>query len=357
MKKNPFFISCLFLLLLGCSNEIPETDKIQNTPLTLPVTLVKQEQLPVFYRAIGTVMSDKRVDITSRITGFITEILIKEGQKVEKGQVLVMLDNSDIEGGIQQTIAAKNKAQASLQDALTDFKRYQQLFKRGSVSENNLRKVTLSKEIAESALREAKAALKTAESQRQYSRITSPVDGIVVVRQKRKGDLATPGASIVTIESDSNLLFESYVPESQIGHVKAGQTVEVNIDALKQKLNATVLRVVHSGDPISRRYQIKVELPETSRLLSGMYGYALFPVGFEQSPTIPRSARVNRGGLEGVFVLDKQNHAHFRWLRLGREWSDKIQVHAGLKGGERIVAVADKKIREGDQIQALESQQ
>lgn len=352
-NKPLFFVIILFVLLIGCSDETPSIAKPETTQHTLPVTLVKQEQLPVFYRAIGTVISDKRVDITSRITGFIKEILIKEGQKVEKGQVLVMLDNSDIEGSIQQARAAKTKAQASLQDALTDFKRYQQLFKRGSVSENNLRKVRLSKEIAESALREAKAALKTAESQRQYSRVISPVDGIVVVRQKRKGDLATSGVSIVTIESDSNLLFESYVPESQIGHVKAGQMVEVNIDAIKQKLRATVLRVVHSGDPISRRYQVKLGLPETSGLLSGMFGYALFPVGFEQSPTIPRSAKVNRGGLEGVFVLDEQNYAHFRWLRLGREWSDKIQVHAGLTGGERIVAVTDKKIRESDQVQAL----
>lgn len=228
-----FFVTSLLVLLIGCSDETPSAVKTETTQHTLPIALIKQEQLPIFYRAIGTVISDKRVDITSRVTGFITEILIKEGQKVEKGQVLVMLDNSEIEGSIQQTRAAKTKAQASLQDALTDFKRYQQLFKRGSVSENNLRKVTLSKEIAESALREAKAALKTAESQRQYSRIISPVDGIVVVRQKRKGDLATPGASIVTIESDSNLLFESYVPESQIGHVKAGQTVAINIDALK----------------------------------------------------------------------------------------------------------------------------
>ncbi len=357
IKYPLFFTLILFVLLSGCSDDIPAPGEVTNTQHTLPVALVKQGQLPVFYRAIGTVISDNRVEITSRISSFIKEISVKEGQKVQKGQVLVMLDNSDIEGSIQQTRAAKTKALASLQDALTDFKRYQQLFKRGSVSENNLRKVRLTKEIAESAMREVDAALKIAQSQRQYSRIISPVEGIVVARQKRKGDLATPGVSILTIESDRHLLFESYLPERQITRVKAGQVVAVNIDALKQQLSATVERVIHSGDHISRRYQVKLELPETPGLLSGMFGYALFPMGFEQSPVIPLSAWVNRGGLDGVFVLDEQNHAHFRWIRLGREWLETIQVHAGLIGGERIVAVAEKRLREGDQVQALEVKQ
>lgn len=351
-NKSLFFIISLSLLL-ACSDDTVPTVKTKIAQHSLPVGIVKQEKLPIFYRAIGTVVSDNRVDITSRVTGFIKEILVKEGQKVEQGQVLLLLDNSDIEGNIQLAKAAKNKAQASLQDALTDFKRYEKLFKSGSVAENSLRKIRLAKEISESGLHEAEAALRIAKSQQQYSRIISPVNGIVVARQKRKGDLATPGSSIITIESDSNLLFESYIPEKQIGKITVGQTVAVNMDALKQTLSTEVLRVVYSGDPISRRYQVKLGLPETSGLLSGMFGYALFPVGFEQSPTIPRSALVIRGGLEGVFVLDEKNHAYFRWLRLGREWPEKIQVRAGLTGGEYIVNMATASLREGDKVNAL----
>ena len=169
--------SCQFFLY-GCTDEALTPNNDLLSQYTLPVIQVKQAQLPVYYHAIGTIISDKRIDISSRSTGFIKELLVKEGQKVQKGQVLVKLDNSTVEGHIQQTRAAKNKAQSSLQDAVTDLTRYQQLFNSGSVSDNALRKVRLTKEIAESALREVNAKLKQAISQQQYSRITSPVEGI-----------------------------------------------------------------------------------------------------------------------------------------------------------------------------------
>jgi len=358
-KKISSVLAIVFscqLLLSACTDKTSVAIKETSKQHSLHVIQVKQQVLPVYYQAIGTVVSDKRVDISSRNSGFIKQILVKEGEKVNKGQLLVRLENSIIEGDIQQSKAARNKAQSSLQDAQTDLTRYRQLFKTGSVSDNALRKVRLSKEIAENALREINAKLKQAMAQQQYSRITSPVEGIVVIRQKRVGDMATPGATIITIESESDLLLESYLPESQINKVKVGQFVDVTIDALKQTVQATVIRVIHAGNQFSRRFQVKLALPKTEGVLSGMFAYALFPVDNEKSPVIPSRAIINRGGLDGVFVLDKQNKIYFRWLHLGRKINDSIQVNAGLKAGEYIVAIANARLREGDHITASDVQ-
>ncbi|RLA21794.1 MAG: efflux RND transporter periplasmic adaptor subunit [Gammaproteobacteria bacterium] len=358
-KKVGFILliiaSCQFLLS-ACSDK--STAVVINKPsqYSLETIKVKPQILPVYYQAVGTIISDKRVDISSRMTGFIQAILVKEGQKVNKGQILVKLDNSIIDGNIKQGRAARNKAQSSLRDAITDLKRYQQLFNTGSVSDNALRKIRLKKEIAESALHEVKANLTKALSEQQYSRIVSPVEGIVVTRQKRVGDLAAPGSTIVTLESESDLLLESYVAESQINKVKVGQQVNVLIDALKLTVQAKVIRVIHAGNQFSRRFQIKLALPKTEGMLSGMFAYALFPVASEEAIVIPSEAVFNRGGLEGVFVRDQQKNIHFRWLHLSRKIGENIQVNAGLTVGETIVAVANSQLKEGDIVNTVEIQ-
>lgn len=359
LKKIVSILSIIFscqLLLSACQNETTVAIKDSAVQHTLDVIQVKQEELAVYYQAIGTVISDKRVDISSHSSGFIKEILVKEGDTVQKGQLLVKLDNSIIEGNIQQTRAARNKAQTSLQDAVTDLTRYEKLFNSGSVSDNTVRKVRLRKKIAESALREVNATLKKALSQQQYSRITSPVEGIVVTRQKRVGDLAASGITIVTIESVSDLLLESYLPESQINQVKVGQQVDVTIDALKQTVKASVIRVIHAGNQFSRRFQVKLALPKIEGMLSGMFAYALFPVASEEAIVIPIEAVFNRGGLDGVFVRGQQNKIHFRWLHLSKKIGANIQVNAGLNVGETIVAVANSQLKESDIVNAVEKQ-
>lgn len=344
------------LLLSACSDESTLLDRDKPSRYSLKTIKIKQQILPVYYPAVGTIISDKRVDISSRVTGFIQEILVKEGQKVKKGQILVRLDNSIIDGNIKQGRAAKNKAQSSLRDAITDLKRYQHLFNSGSVSDNALRKIRLKKEIAENALLEVKANLSKALSEQQYSHIVSPVEGIVVTRQKRVGDLAAPGSAIVTLESESDLLLESYVAESQINKVKVGQQVDVKIDALEQTIQAKVIRVIHAGNQFSRRFQIKLALPKIEGMLSGMFAYALFPVASEEAIVIPSEAVFNRGGLDGVFVRDQQNKIHFRWLHLSRKIGKNIQVNAGLNVGETIVAIANSQLKEGDIVNAVKIQ-
>ncbi len=354
-NKNNIILAWIVALsisfvLLGCNQEADMAVNKKNTVHTLSVAMVMNEEFPVYYSTIGSVISDDRIQITSRITGYIHEISVREGQKIRKGDLLVSLDNMDIEGAIQQAEAGVNKSRSALKDAQIDFQRYEVLFKEGSVAENALRKIRLQRDISRETLHAALAALETAKSQRQYILIKSPVDGVVVERQKRAGDLAAPGFPIISIESEKSLLFKSSVPESQIQKLVQDDKVTIFIDALNKTLNGHISRIVPSGDPVTRSYEIKISLNDTTNLLPGMFGRVRFQVGTEISPVIARSAVVERGGLRGVFVLDTEQRTHFRWLRFGREWSDRLQVQAGVSQGERIVASHVSLIHDGDFI-------
>lgn len=306
--------------------------------------------VPVEYTSVGSVVSDQRVDVASRLSGYIREILVQEGDRVRRGQVLARLDAADVEGGIRQAQAGVGAAEAAFRDAQTDLERFQRLFERGSVSDNELRKIRLKHDAAREALNQARAGFDTARAQRDYAEIRSPVDGLVVARAKRAGDLAVPGAPLLTVESGRTLLFETFVAEGQVAAIAVGKPVEVRIDGLTTPLKGTVSRVVPSGDPATRSYQVKIALPETPGLMPGMFGRAGFAIGESQAPVVPRQALVERGGLRGVFVVDGEGRAHFRWLRIGREWPDRVEVTAGLQAGERFAAAAEAALREGDQI-------
>ncbi|MEA1923807.1 MAG: efflux RND transporter periplasmic adaptor subunit [Pseudomonadota bacterium] len=342
-------------ILSSCNQESNSVAKREFKTHTLPVLEVVNEELPVYYTTIGSVISDNRIHITSRITGYIREILVREGQPVSKGDLLVSLDSSDIEGAIEQAKAAAGKADSALKDAEIDLERYEALYQEGSVPENALRKIRLQRDVSQDNLRAAQAAHQIAQSQRQYIMIKSPVAGVVVERQKRAGDLATPGFPIISIESEKALLFKSFVPERQIQKVVQGDDVTVDIDALGKTLNGHISRIVPSGDPVTRSYEIKICLDDTIDLLPGMFGRVRFRIGTEKTPVIDRTAVVERGGLRGVFVVDAEQRAHFRWLRFGREWPDRMQVLAGVSPGECIAANYVSLIHDGDLIKIGES--
>jgi RND family efflux transporter MFP subunit len=350
MKLNFTILQVLTCLtLVGC-DDVETKNSIEYSNWDLPSGVVTIEKLPVNYTSTGTVVSDQRIEVSSRSIGYIREILVHEGEEVAKGELLIKLDSSDVEGAVTQAETELKTATLALQDANIDLQRFNDLYKNGNVSESQIRKMRLFRDSAQEARHKAQAALKTAHSQRQYISISSQIRGVVVARHHREGDLATPGKSILTIESTQGLLFETYVAESQISKIDRGDKVQVSIDALDLTLEGTVARVVPVGDPITRRYKVKIALPNETGLLSGMFGRVHFVLKTRDSPVIPRDALIKRGGLQGVFVIDEKNKAYFRWLQLGINNAENIEVRAGLLGGERIITAAHPPLREGDII-------
>jgi RND family efflux transporter MFP subunit len=314
---------------------------------------------PVEYTTVGSVVSDQRIDVTTRLSGYIRAVLVQEGDRVRRGQVLVRLDTSDVEASIRQAQAGVTAAEAAFHDAEVDRGHFQQLFEHGTISDNEFRKVVLKDEAAHETLKQARAALDMACTQREYAAIKSPVDGMVVTRSKLVGDLAVPGVPILTLESEHGLLFEAFVDvgvdKESLAAFAVGKPVEVRIDGLSAPLKGTVSRFVPSADPATRSYQMKIALPERAGLTPGMFGRAAFQIGESKLPVVPRQALVERGGLYGVFVVDGEGNAYFRWLRTGREWPDRVEVTAGLQSGERLVMVPDSALRDGDRIVGSEA--
>lgn len=354
MSQHPSLLRGLFpwlvivSLVAGCGKS-PDLPAQSPKEWLLPVVTVSAGA-PVEYTSIGSVVSDQRVDVASRLSGYVRELLVREGDHVRAGQVLARIDAADVEGGIIQAQAQAASADAAYRDAKIDLDRFQSLYDKGNVSESEMRKVRLRNDAAQETLNQTRAALAAAKAQRDYAVIRSPIDGTVVARLRQAGDLAVPGGSILTLESGKDLVFETFVTEQQIPGITPGKLVVVKIDGLQQPLKGTVRRVVQSADPVTRSYPVKIALPSVRGLMPGMFGRAEFQLGISPVPVIPLQALIERGGLRGVFVVGSDGISTFRWLRLGREWPERVEVTAGLDAGERVVGVAEPNLREGDLV-------
>lgn len=362
-KENPIkprsLIFCLFTLIIflqACSDR-PEDISRTTNEWTLPVLTLNKTRLADEYVAIGTVTADQRIDVSSKIIGYIKALNVREGDLVKQGQLLLSLDDAAIENAILQAKAGVESSTALVKDLASDVKRFETLLAEDSISEVKLRKTRLQYSAAKDNLISARAGLATAQSQRQYSRIESPADGIIAARYKQLGDLASPGMPLLRVESSEQLIFETFVAEIQLSRINVGDLVRLTVDNINGDLAGTVAQVVYAGDAITRSYKVKIALPMSSNLYSGMFGRAFFTVGEGENLVVPRSALIEKGGLDGVYVLDENQRVHFRWVRLKRQWPDLVEIASGLRAGEQIIATAEARLREGDLIkQATDSE-
>lgn len=308
---------------------------------------------PLAIAFAGSVGSDARVPLAAKLTGLLREVAVQEGDRVHRGQVLVRIDAAELDGGLRQAEAVFDTAQASWRQAENETQRQEQLFARGSLSDNEWRRAQLRRDVARESLNQAHAALDVARTRRADATLHSPIDGVVVARHQRAGELATPGQAILTLDTLQGRWFDIDVPEAQAAGIQPGQAVQVQLDGRPAPLAASVQHVLPLPDGATRAQRVRIALPASPAVAPGAFGRAVFALPAQAALSVPGVALAERGGLQGVYVVDDAGASHFRWLRLGRQVADRVEVTAGLDPGERLVARPDPALREGDRIVAV----
>jgi RND family efflux transporter MFP subunit len=336
----------------GCSKqqaEVPSEETVRN----VSVLAVKQENIPDVLESVGTVRAAQSSDLASQMMGNIIEIRVREGDRVYRGEVLAVIDDSQPRAALDRATAAELAAQQQLVAANSDLalaestlKRYRYLYEQKVVSQQefdevNTRQQTFlaRRDIAQAGRAQARAALNQATTALGYTRIRAPFNGVVTHKNVDSGTLASPGMPILTVEDIRRYRLEVAVNESDLWCVRPESHISVVIDALgNTELKGKVAQIVPAADPASRTFLVKIELPPDTRLRSGLFGRAQFSRGEQQALLIPHSAVVQRGQMQGVFVLDQNKVANLRYISLGKSSGSEIQVLSGLQGGEWLVA-------------------
>ena len=171
----------LALSLAACSGGHQEQQAPAQAGVPAKVMTIAADTIPELYLTAGTVIAENRVDVTSRVMGYIRSIKVREGQTVKKDELLVRIDAADVRAHLHEAEAGLAQAKARAEEAKADYDRFSALRAQQAVTEREYQQITLKYQIAEKGLHAAKAGLSQARAQVQYVDITAPIERRSVV--------------------------------------------------------------------------------------------------------------------------------------------------------------------------------
>ncbi|ODS15807.1 efflux RND transporter periplasmic adaptor subunit [Pseudoalteromonas tetraodonis] len=289
------------------------------------------EQVP------GSVIAKQNTQISSHVMAQVEQLKVRAGDKVAKGDLLIMLKQDDFKAALAQSSANINAVQASLTQAKKQLARMIDLNAQGLVSVSELDDAKAKFENLTANLAVAKQQQTQAQVSLNYTRITAPISGVVVERLTEPGDTATPGKPLITLYNPLQLQLEFNVREQQAVKLRVGDSLNVVLPSLDITTPATVSEIVPVADNAARSLLIRLEADAQLGLMPGLYAQLQLPIKSTQGVLIDPRWVHEFGQLNMVYVLENETLVK-RFVRLGSIINNQQHVIAGLKEGD-VLAV------------------
>ncbi|KZC98564.1 MULTISPECIES: efflux RND transporter periplasmic adaptor subunit [unclassified Thalassospira] len=290
--------------------------------------------------AVGTGKSALGVSIYPAVSGEVADVLVRAGDKVTKGQVLVILD-SDRER------LARDLAAVQARDAEQLLARYEKARPLGAVAESEV-------DSARTALAEARIALDQAEVNLADRTILAPFDGIVGIPQVEAGDRVDSSTAIVTLDNIDSILVDFEVAETRFDNVRPGQSVRVETWSLPGEEFTGVVESIGSRiDPESRTFAVRARVPNpNSRLLAGMSFAVYVDIEGKQYPAVAEISVL--WGDEGTYVwrIDDEDKVSRVPVRVVKRTNGRILLDGGIAEGDLVVVEGVLRLRPGRTVSA-----
>jgi len=386
----------------GCKKEPPKQTEAPAV-LTVSTEAATVKPLPRKLDMTGSVAAWDPLPVMPAAEGLrITKVLVEEGDQVSQGQLLAQLDDETLRAQYAAAQARAASANAQLakirdpsrrQDLLTAqaavaqadaqvasardaYNRFKELANEGGVSEADMvtrqtqlnaaiataeqarQRLSLTREgsriedirIAEAAAAEANAAVRQIQAQLDQTRVTAPAAGQIIKRDAHLGDVASPGKALFQMVRDSRLEVQATIPESDLGKVTVGQTVDVSSDARPDLHAVGKVRIISPAvDQTSRQATVKIDLPVGSGFEVGQFVRAQAQLGDTPSLVVPAAAVVTKESGAEVFVLDG-NLAKSRKVTPGTRAGGLVAITDGLKEGEKVITAGVGFLKDGDKV-------
>src|SRR5690554_551865 len=354
MRKTIYTIIAIGLLVWGGfvlvgnkQKQEAETEIVarQNTFVAVRVDTVKTEVVQANYRANGNFSPDQILSLSSERGGQVVRVLTEEGAKVSIGQTLAVI-KADM-----YSVEAQS-AEAAYQTALKDAERFENAFKSGGVTQQQLDQVNLQ-------LQSAKARLDQANISVGDAQIKSTINGIVNKKFIEPGTVVGPGTPLFEIVNVSKLKLKVNVNENQVANIKPGDEVKVNASVYSDKEFQGTVRFVAPMADASLNFPVEIEIAnnENNDLRAGMYGSVIFSAKDEGTnepiTVVPRNAFVGSISNNEIF-LAREGTAHLTKVVAGRNFGEQVEILEGLKEGDIVITSGIINLIDGAKISIVE---
>lgn len=356
----PFFA---LLLLFSCG----EDKQAQQSAPEIPVYQVQTQKIPVYQEFVGQVYGLQDIAIRARVEGFLEGIHFKEGSEVKKGKLLYTLDSQPFDADVAAKMSMVAEAKTMLAKAQSDLNRIRPLAEQKAVSQSDLDAAVAIYEASIASVEAAEANLRASRIQLSYTRIHSPISGIIGKTEAKVGDFVgrSPNPVILNVVSRTDtILVDFFITENQYltlarhrqeqqqGQARQRERDDVRLilaDGSRYPYPGKYDFIDRNVDPTTGALLVQTSFPNPDGLLRpGQFAKVVALVDeVEEGIMIPQRCVTELQGMYSVFVVNDSSIVRRREIKVGPKISNFWMVESGLKAGEKVVYEGLQKIRDG----------
>jgi len=316
----------------------------KNAAVSVKVTPVKTEEVSLDFMANGNFQPIQELTFSAEKSGKVISVLVKEGDYVRVGQTLLTVRGDVINVSAQQ-------AQAVYQNAKSDYSRYENAFKTGGVTKQQLDQAKL-------ALTNAQSSLTQANINVGDTKVKAPINGFINKKYVEPGSILAgmPATALFDIVNVSKLKLVVTVNETQVASLKKGNNVSITASVYPDKTFSGKITFIASKSDESLNFPVEIEIANNSDndLKAGMYGTANFASNQQKQNlmVVPRNAFVGSVSSNQIFVAEN-GIAKLRKVTAGRILGDKVEIINGLSDGETVIITGQINLQDGNAVEII----
>lgn len=357
----------ILLTLMGCNDEKkdPETAASQG-PIPMKVIKAPVKTMPFWGEYIGQISAVESVDVRARVAGFLLEKKFDEGRRVKKGDLLFVIDPKTFQEDLIQTQSALDYNKALLAKATKDQKRYKQLLDEGVVSQTEFEVYQTEYNTYQASVRENQAQVENAKIQLGYTKVYSPIDGIIGRSQVDVGNLVGQGESTVlaTISKEDPIYVSFSISESDYIRAQRSREIKESRESQIKMILADGSEYDHLGEfsmldravnPQTGTLGIRVSFPNPDGWLKpGQYAKVRVLIAQqEEAVVVPTRGVIDVQGMKSIYKVGEDGKLINQPITLGYEVDDLVIVSEGLNKNDMIVVDGIRRIRPGMVIKPI----
>ncbi|SRX72315.1 efflux RND transporter periplasmic adaptor subunit [Aequorivita antarctica] len=325
-------------------NEYIDQNEKKERPALITAEVIKDSVFKHYVEVQGNVETDQNVVLNAEYSGVLTNVYVKEGQRVSKGQRLAKIDD----GGMSSQVA-QQEAQLAL--AKTTFERQEKLWNQKIGSEIQFLQAKTNYEAAKNATQQMR-------SQLGKTIVTAPFSGVVDEIISDPGQVVVPGQTpIIRLVNLSDMYVKASIPETYLKNIKKGTQVKVNLASINEEFTGTVRQVSNYINPNNRSFDIQVEIPNKDGLVKPnlIATVKVNDYSAENAITVPENILQENAEGETIAYLykpvnDSTGIAKRIILETGLSYENHTEVKSGLKKGDTIIKEGAKTLRDGQKV-------
>ncbi len=309
-------------------------------PARVITSTLETERMIDALEALGTARANESVEIRPRVASVVTNIAFDEGDVVERGQLLVELENSEIRANLAI-------AEASLSESRSAYNRSKALIDTRVISEAELEQLRAAMQVDEATVEAAKARL-------ENTYIRAPFTGRIGLRRVSPGGFVDTNTVIATLDDTDTIKLDFTIPETFLSAVSEDMAIEADSLVYPDRVFAGVVDSIDTRlDPVSRSVQVRAVLPNPDGLLKpGMFMTVDVQRDRGDAVVAPEEAIVPEGQQQFVFIVNNGT-VRKQAVTLGRRVPGAVVILAGASAGDVVVTEGTQKVRDGAPVQAI----